>query len=175
MVLGVPREAAGVSLQSARPASFAPGRGTPAEPGDAVRRAAGGAPGSPQGEVKFGSRRLRLTARLQGAGRRERKERRREAPTPGPRRLRRNFVVKSKGSEKKKHQSHAPPPARVSHAARRLCAQASLPSAAPPESAAGQDGDACGLGLGLARPPRAERSFRLRRQLRGSGPERGCH
>lgn len=164
----------GVSFQSARPTSFAPGRSTPAEPGDGVGRAALGAPGYPQWKVQFGGRRLCL-ARLEGAGRRERKERRWEAPTLGPRRLLRNSVVKSKGSEKKKHHRHAPPPARVSHAARRLCAQASLPSAAPPESAAGQEGDACGLGLGLGRPPLAERSFGPRRQLRGSGPERGCH
>lgn len=54
MVLGVPREATGVSFQCARPESFAPGRGTPAEPGDGVGRAALGARASPPGEGTSG-------------------------------------------------------------------------------------------------------------------------
>ena len=172
MVLGVPREAAGVSFQCAQPASFALGRSTTAEPGDGVGRAALGAPGSPQCGVKFGGRRLRLV-RLEGAGRRERKQRRWEAPTPGPRRLLRNFVVMSKGSEKKKHQRHAHPPARVSHAARRL-RSGFIAECSAPRVCCRAGGRCLGPGAG-AGPASACRSFGPRRQLRGSGPERGCH
>lgn len=69
-----------------------------------------------------------------GAGRREGKERRWEAPTPGHRRLPENFVVNSKASEKEKREPNPAPPARVSHAARRFCAPDRLLCAAPPPS-----------------------------------------
>lgn len=121
-----------VSFQSAWPTSFAPGEAPPRSLGTGWggRRSGRRGPRSGRcssaagGSVSLGSRGL-------GGGRG--RERRWEAPDPGAQALLRNFVVKSKGSEKKAPSPRAPSRPRP-HAARRLCAQASLPSAAPPES-----------------------------------------
>lgn len=161
MVLGVPREAAGVFSLCARPASFAPGTGTPTEPEEG-RGEGGAALGC--GVRAWGTKRGQARAAAPagsaggGAGRREGKERRWEAPTPGQRRLPGNFVVKSKASEKEKRKPYPPPPARVSHAARRFCARGRLLCAAPllPESAGqGWRRDAGGWRLGRTRCGRA--------------------
>lgn len=116
------------------------GLAPPRSPGRAAERAArrsgaGSGPGGPSARPGPGRGSGLLCRR--GAGWREGKERRWEAPTPGQRRLPGNFVVKSKASEKEKRKPYPPSPARVSHAARRFCARGPLLCAAPllPESA----------------------------------------
>lgn len=172
-VLGVPREAAGVSFQSARPTSFAPGE-APRGAWGRVGRAAPG-PGSPQ-EVQFGGRRPRL-ARLEGAGRRERKGAAVGGSDPGgPGAYYKNFVVKSKGSEKKSVHRHAPSRPRLPRGAQTL-RSGFIAECSAPESAAGRRGRCLWPGAGLGwvglRAPR-DPSGRGG-SWRGSGPERGCH
>lgn len=137
----------GCLLAVRRAGEFRPGERHP-------RGARGGRRGAPGAGVPAGGterwarsgRRLQHP-RLAGAGRREGKERRWEAPTPGQRRLPGNFVVKSKDSKKEKHKPYQSPATRVSPAARRLGAPGSLLCAAPPKSAGrGHQGRCLGLG-----------------------------
>lgn len=118
------------------------GEAPPRSPGrtagrPARRSGAGSGPGGPRlGDLERGQAWTEAPASWAGgggAGRREGKERRWEAPTPGHRRLPENFVVNSKASEKEKREPNPAPPARVSHAARRFCAPDRLLCAAPPQ------------------------------------------
>lgn len=153
------REAAGVSLQCARSASFAPGRGNPAEPGKGVGRVprrsrhrvptgdSSGWPGPVQGSGWLCSR-GRCDAGTS------------EVPI---RKLRRAVQRFGKG----KTQPCPPPPARVSNEAHRICARRRWLCAAPPFQACcwGAGGRAVAGGLRLGRAPRPAKSRGPRRQL----------
>lgn len=172
MVLGVSREAAGVSFPCARSASFVLGRGTPppefGEGADLAARPCGSAgPGRGAEQAARPGRRLWL-ARLTGG-----EEEGDEGATVGGSDLRAEVSTGKLLSEvhrlgKVKTQLRPSSPARVFHAARRVGAWRWLLYAAPHKSMGGAAGreDAGGHRLSPALCPK-RKSCGPRRQLRG--------
>lgn len=159
-------------LAEARPTrGFAPGRSTPAEPGDGV----GGRRSGHQGPAVGGAvRRPEAPSRSARGGWEDREEGAAVGGSdPGAQAPTKKLCSEVEGLKEKHHRP--PPPARVSHAARRLALDFIAECSAPSPCRAG--GRCLWPGAqGTAKPASARREIlRAAAAVRGSGPERGCH